>query len=218
MQPFMPASALTIPCRVWGGGIYEDDAFYEICDELGILVWQDFMFACGSYPTWSSLRDSVEAEARQNVRRLRHHPSIVLYAGNNEDYQIQEGYNLDYDYENKDAESWLKCSYPARYYYEHLLPKVIADESPSVPYWPSSPFSNGKRSDDLTVGDVHQWNGAWCFFPNFLPQLVPADLLNIPQSGTEHRKSTKPTRKLEADLTANLVLRHSLSRQPLSTS
>ncbi|OAQ81177.1 beta-mannosidase [Purpureocillium lilacinum] len=147
-----------IMTRVWGGGIYEDDAFYEICDELGILVWQDFMFACGSYPTWSSLRDSVEAEARQNVRRLRHHPSIVLYAGNNEDYQIQEGYNLDYDYENKDAESWLKCSYPARYYYEHLLPKVIADESPSVPYWPSSPFSNGKRSDDLTVGDVHQWN------------------------------------------------------------
>ncbi|KAJ6443487.1 beta-mannosidase [Purpureocillium lavendulum] len=144
--------------RVWGGGIYEDDAFYDICDELGILVWQDFMFACGSYPTWSSLRDSVDAEARQNVRRLRHHPSIVLYAGNNEDYQIQEWYKLDYDYENKDAESWLKGSYPARYYYEHLLPKVISDESPNVPYWPSSPFSNGKESSDLTVGDVHQWN------------------------------------------------------------
>ncbi|OAQ65104.1 beta-mannosidase [Pochonia chlamydosporia 170] len=147
-----------IMTRVWGGGIYEDNAFYDICDELGILVWQDFMFACGSYPTWKSLRDSVEEEARQNVRRLRHHPSIVIYAGNNEDYQIQEQYKLEYDYENKDAESWLKTGFPARYYYEHLLGTVVADESPSVPYWPSSPFSKGKNSFDLTVGDVHQWN------------------------------------------------------------
>lgn len=118
------------------------------------------MFACGSYPTWPALRDSVREEARQNVRRLRHHPSIVLWAGNNEDYQIQEQYKLEYEYENKDAESWLGGSFPARYYYEHLLPEVMREESPAVPYWPSSPFSGGKDSSDLRVGDVHQWNGS----------------------------------------------------------
>ncbi|KAJ0413362.1 beta-mannosidase B [Aspergillus carlsbadensis] len=147
-----------IMTRVWGGGIYEDPAFYATCDELGILVWQDFMFACGSYPTWPSLRDSVREEAKQNIRRLRHHPSIILWAGNNEDYQIQEEYKLDYDYENKDTESWLRGSFPARYYYEHLLPAVMKEEAPAVAYWPSSPFSGGKNTYDLTVGDVHQWN------------------------------------------------------------
>ncbi|KAL4867160.1 glycoside hydrolase superfamily [Aspergillus spectabilis] len=140
--------------RVWGGGIYEDDAFYDICDELGILVWQDFMLACGSYPTWSSLRDSVLEEAKQNVRRLRHNPSVVFWAGNNEDYQIQEEYKLDYDYENNDPEPWLKGSSPARYYYENLLPTVDKQEAPAEAYWPSSPFSGGKNSCDLTVGDV----------------------------------------------------------------
>lgn len=117
------------------------------------------MFACGSYPVWPGLRDSIVEEAKQNVRRLRHHPCVVVWAGNNEDYQIQEEYKLDYDYENKDTEEWLKGSFPARYYYEHLLPAVVEEEAPAVPYWPSSPFSNGKNSWDLTVGDVHQWNG-----------------------------------------------------------
>ncbi|KAL2831701.1 glycoside hydrolase superfamily [Aspergillus cavernicola] len=147
-----------IMTRVWGGGIYEEDAFYDTCDELGILVWQDFMFACGSYPAWTGLRDSVREEAKQNIRRLRHHPSVILWAGNNEDYQIQEEYKLDYDYENKDAESWLKGSFPARYYYEYLLPAIMKEEAPAVAYWPSSPFSGGKNSFDLTIGDVHQWN------------------------------------------------------------
>ncbi|EXJ93241.1 beta-mannosidase [Capronia epimyces CBS 606.96] len=144
--------------RVWGGGIYEDDAFYDICDELGILVWQDFMFACGSYPTWPELLESVKLEAVCNLRRLRHHPSIVIYAGNNEDYQIQEQYNLDYDRYNKDTKSWLRSTFPARYIYEELLPSVVGEECPNVPYWPASPFSGGANSADLTVGDVHQWN------------------------------------------------------------
>ncbi|PCG94544.1 Glycoside hydrolase, family 2, immunoglobulin-like beta-sandwich [Penicillium occitanis (nom. inval.)] len=147
-----------IMTRVWGGGIYEDDVFYATCDELGILVWQDFMFGCGNYPTWPELLDSIREEARQNIRRLRDHPSIAIYAGNNEDYQIQEHYKLDYDYDNKDAESWLGGSFPARYIYEHLLPTVCAEEDPSIAYWPSSPFSNGKHTSDQTCGDIHQWN------------------------------------------------------------
>jgi beta-mannosidase len=126
---------------------------------LGILVWQDFMFACGAYPVWPELKDSIEAEAKDNIRRLRHHPSIIIWAGNNEDYQVQEQCNLEYDYDNKDPEAWLKTSFPGRYYYEHLLPAVMEEEAPGMQYWPGSPFSNGKLSSDLNAGDLHQWNG-----------------------------------------------------------
>ncbi|KAM5350933.1 hypothetical protein ACJ41O_003656 [Fusarium nematophilum] len=144
-----------IMTRIWGGGIYEEDAFYDICDELGLLVWQDFMFACGNYPVWPEFIDSIREEAKQNVRRLRHHPSVVIYAGNNEDYQVQESCDLTFNWEDKDPQSWLKTNYPARYYYEHLLPEVMAQESPDVVYWPASPFSSGKPTADKTI----VWHG-----------------------------------------------------------
>lgn len=149
--------------RVWGGGVYEHDAFYSACDELGILVWQDFMFACANYPAYPSYLASVECEARQNVRRLRHHPCIVIWCGNNEDYQIVERYGLEYRYEeDKTPDSWLKTDFPARYIYEYLLPKVVAEEvGGNMPYHPGSPFGNGTSTTlkvDTTVGDIHQWN------------------------------------------------------------
>ncbi len=80
--------------RVWGGGYYEEDVFYDLCDELGLLVWQDFMFACGLYPAPQWMQTSVRAEAIANVRRLRHHPSIVIWAGNNEDYLLARSVNV----------------------------------------------------------------------------------------------------------------------------
>ncbi|KAJ5244100.1 hypothetical protein N7489_004196 [Penicillium chrysogenum] len=144
--------------RVWGGGIYEDDAFYDTCDELGVLVWQDFMFACGNYPVWPELLNSVRQEAAYNIRRLRHRPSIVIYVGNNEDYQFQEMSGLTYNYEDKDPESWLKYDFPARYIYEKILPEVVAEYSPSIFYHPGSPWGDGKVTTDPTVGDIHQWN------------------------------------------------------------
>ncbi|KAI0830456.1 glycoside hydrolase family 2 protein [Hypoxylon sp. FL0890] len=148
-----------IMLRIWGGGIYEDDALFDACDELGILVWHDFQFACASYPTYPSYLESVEKEARQNLRRLRSHPSIVIWAGNNEDYQVQERYHLHYDYEgDKDPQSWLKSNFPARYIYEYLLPKIVKEEDPSMAYHPSSPWGDGKPTTDKTVGDIHQWN------------------------------------------------------------
>ncbi|PVH74871.1 glycoside hydrolase family 2 protein [Cadophora sp. DSE1049] len=82
----------------------------------------------------------------------------MIYAGNNEDYQIQEEYKFEYDFSNKDPGSWLKSTYPARYISEHLLPKVVEAESPHIAYWPSSPWSERKKTDDKTVGDLHQWN------------------------------------------------------------
>ena len=166
---FFLLSKLTLS-SIWGGGLFEEEPFYDICDELGILVWQDFLFACGSYPTFPSILSSIEEEARVNVRRLHHHPSVIIYAGNNEDYQIQEKYNLTYDYDtNKDPESWLKSSFPARYIYEHLLLKVMREENPGMVYHPSSPWGDGKHTSDPTVGDLHQWNGmSTSFLANFL--------------------------------------------------
>lgn len=106
--------------RIWGGGIWEADVFYQMCDEAGILVWQDFLFACGNYPAYPEFLKSVESECICQLRRLRHHPSIVIYAGNNEDYQIQEQLGLTYEYDDKDPQGWLKTDFPARYIYEKV--------------------------------------------------------------------------------------------------
>ncbi|KAI0194724.1 family 2 glycosyl hydrolase [Xylaria flabelliformis] len=144
--------------RVWGGGIYEHDAFFDACDELGVMVWQDFAFACASYPTYKSYLDSVEEEARQSIRRLRSHPSLIIWAGSNEDYQVQERYGLEYNYEDKDPQSWLKTTFPARYTYEYLLPKIVSEEDRFAIYHPTSPWGDGKITSDPTVGDKHQWD------------------------------------------------------------
>ncbi|KAK0628791.1 glycoside hydrolase family 2 protein [Bombardia bombarda] len=153
--------------RVWGGGVYESDEFYAACDELGVLVWQDFMFACASYPTYPEYLASVETEARQNVRRLRSHPSLVIWCGNNEDYQIVERYGLEYRYEeDKDPEGWLGTNWPGRFIYEELLPRVVREEMKGmgggqVVYHPGSPWGNGTSTTlkvDANVGDIHQWN------------------------------------------------------------
>lgn len=122
------------------------------------MVWQDFMFGCGNYPAFPSFLASVKNEAIANVRRLRHHASIVIWAGNNEDYQVQEQYHLDYDSSNKDPESWLKTNFPARYIYEKILPEAIQQECSTAVYHPGSPWGDGKITSDPTVGDMHQWN------------------------------------------------------------
>ncbi|KAL4805315.1 glycoside hydrolase superfamily [Aspergillus unguis] len=152
------ATGHQVMIRVWGGGIYEDESFYQACDEVGVMVWQDFMFGCGNYPTWPELLESIEKEAEYNLRRLRHHPSIVIWVGNNEDYQVQEQQGLTYNYEDKDPQNWLKTDFPARYIYEHLLPNVVQRITPSTYYHPGSPWGDGKITSDPTVGDMHQWN------------------------------------------------------------
>lgn len=143
--------------RVWGGGIYEEQAFYDACDELGVLVWQDFMFGCGNYPAWPELLDSIKREAEENLKLLRHHPCIAIFAGNNEDYQYAESESLTWDPDNHDAKSWLKTDFPARYIYEKVLPDACKKLTPSTYYHPGSPWG-GVGSNDPTIGDIHQWN------------------------------------------------------------
>lgn len=143
--------------RVWGGGIFEEQAFYDACDEFGILVWQDFMFGCGNYPAWPEYLELVKVEAEENLKLLRHHPSIVIWAGNNEDYQYQESENLTYDFENKDEASWLQSDFPARYIYEKVLADACKELVPDTYYHFGSPWG-GKDTRDPTVGDIHQWN------------------------------------------------------------
>ncbi|KAI4597223.1 Beta-mannosidase B [Pestalotiopsis sp. 9143b] len=143
--------------RVWGGGIYEEQAFYDACDEFGILVWQDFMFGCGNYPAWPELLTSIQKEAEENIKLLRHHPSIVIWAGNNEDYQYAESENLTWDQKDHNAEGWLKTDFPARYIYEKILPDACKKLIPATYYHPGSPWG-GVDTHDPTVGDIHQWN------------------------------------------------------------
>jgi beta-galactosidase/beta-glucuronidase len=117
------------------------------------------MFACGQYPCHRSFRESVEKEARQQVQRLRVHPSMVLFAGNNEDYQIAEFAGLKWDPEEVDPEKWLKSDFPARYLYEKVFPDVLRFHGAGIAYHPGSPWGKGKPTRDPTVGDIHQWNG-----------------------------------------------------------
>ncbi|KNZ79844.1 putative beta-mannosidase B [Termitomyces sp. J132] len=143
--------------RVWGGGIYENDVFYDICDELGLLVWQDFMFGCGQYPAYDSFLKSVEVEVDQSIKRLRHHPSIVIFAGNNEDYQVAEQLGLELDYDDETSD-FRKTNFPARHIYEITLPAAVKRNC-DVYYHRASPYSgHGKPTTDRTFGDIHQWN------------------------------------------------------------
>lgn len=144
--------------RVWGGGIYEDKAFYDACDELGILVWQDFMLACGSYPVTPEFRRNFEDEAIYNVKRLRHHPSIALWCGNNEDHMFADAYsNGGYDPTDLDPKNWLQSNWPARIIYDKTLPEICKRLAPETPYHPGSPWG-GRPSNDPTMGDTHAWD------------------------------------------------------------
>ncbi|MFC8075582.1 glycoside hydrolase family 2 protein [Streptomyces sp. NPDC057307] len=137
--------------RVWGGGIYESDDFYDVCDELGLLVWQDFPFACAAYPEEQPLRSEIEAEARENVTRLMPHASLVLWNGNNENLW---GFR-DWDWEPALAgDSWGEG------YYLGLLPRVVAETDPTRPYWAGSPWSGtwDHHPNDPAHGTAHSWD------------------------------------------------------------
>ena len=137
--------------RVWGGGIYESDDFYELCDEMGILIWQEFMFACSMYPGDPAFLDSVRAEAADNVKRLRNHPSIVIWCGNNEIETAWQHWGWKQNLPAKLWDDYKKI-------FHGVLPEVVAEYDPARPYWPSSPSSNLEDDpDSQRMGDVHYW-------------------------------------------------------------
>ena len=148
--------------RVWGGGVYESDEFYQLCDEKGLLVWQDFMFACAMYPGDKAFLENVKQEAIQNVKRLRNHSSIALWCGNNEIIQAWENWGWKDDVVNKQSQEVVDILWKSYDDLFHtLLPEVIAAYDPSRAYWPSSPGSDFGKDESMDEGDAHYWWVWW---------------------------------------------------------
>lgn len=143
--------------RVWGGGIYENDLFYDLCDEYGILVWQDFMFACSMYPAEGELLENIRMEAIDNVKRLRNHPCIALWCGNNEcnDAWLDWGWKRKIEKEGKEYADKIWNQYLQQYHV--TLPEVVSKYAPETFYWPSSPFAFEGDVSGATDGDRHYW-------------------------------------------------------------
>lgn len=137
--------------RVWGGGYYPDDYFYDYCDENGLIVWQDFMFACSTFLLTDEFRNTVIEEVRDNIVRLRNHPSLGLWCGNNEIESMWEGWGIPDDPQSK-------ADYLTQF--EEIIPEIIKELSPEIFYWPSSPSSGGgfNNSSSNHAGDMHYWD------------------------------------------------------------
>lgn len=158
--------------RVWGGGAYPNDYFYEICDKLGLLVWQDLMFACMVYDLTDEFVDNIKKELVDNIRRIRHHASLAIWCGNNE---IECGLSDDWIPDNKKArEDYLRQ-------FNDIIPSILKEEDPSTFYWPSSPSAKGDFDNPNcdNIGDMHYW-GVWHntepftyyrkYFPRFMSE------------------------------------------------
>ena len=137
--------------RVWGGGFYPDDRFYELCDRMGLLVWHDCMFACSSYKADKAFCDNVRAEIADNAKRIRNHPSLAMWCGNNEIESMWEGWGLPED-QHRYKEDYLRL-------FEEVIPEVLGECDSETFYWCSSPSSGGgfKGSSDEHRGDQHYW-------------------------------------------------------------
>ncbi|MBC7772371.1 MAG: glycoside hydrolase family 2 protein [Pyrinomonadaceae bacterium] len=178
--------------RVWGGGYYEDEAFYRECDRRGIMVWQDFMFACAMYPQEPPYPALIEQEARHNVSRLSAHPSVVLWCGGNE---CIWGYQRwGWRQRLKPGQTWGKA------YYLKLLPMVLEELDPTRPYWPNSPWSGSMRRNvlDENHGDRHTWDAQFDAYrdtnPRFLSEFGRQAPANIPTLA-----SALPAKQLQID-------------------
>ena len=138
--------------RVWGGGYYPEDYFYDLCDEMGFLVWQDFMFACAAYDFTEEFEANLRAEFTDNIRRLRHHASLALWCGNNEiESFVPYGMWVD---NKKLIADYIKL-------YEYMLPKLVKQEDPQTFYWPSSPSSGGTTCSAMPANSASSPSPAW---------------------------------------------------------
>ena len=152
--------------RVWGGGIYEDDEFYKACDENGILVWQDFMFAGSFYPSDEDFLNNVKEEVKDQVNRLQNHPSIALWCGNNEidEAIINWGYQKQFKYSKEDS---LQVWKDYKKIFHEAIPNALKENLTSEKniYWPTSPSIGWGHKESLSEGDSHYWGVWWGEFP-----------------------------------------------------
>ena len=152
--------------RIWGGGIYEDDVFYDLCDEHGIMVWHDFMLACAAYPEDAETKEEVEAEAREQIIRLSPHPSLIVWNGSNENYVAYAewgGYKQALRDDDRKPNDYGYGEKPwGDYYYSELFPQLLADLDPTHVCLPSSPmsFTRFTNANWDTDGTMHIWD-AW---------------------------------------------------------
>ncbi len=208
--------------RVWGGGTYEQDMFYDLCDEMGIMVWQDFMFACAAYPEHKEFKSEVEAEVRENVIRLRSHPCLAIWCGNNENEWI---WTMKYGNDYRDM--------PGHTLFAKLIPSIVAVLDPLRPYHVSSPFGPGSDPNSMESGNRHQWNiwSAWIDYSqvkddhsrfvtefgfqgpanrNTLEKALPKSEWSIQSKGFEfHNKQIEGNERIIRFLAAHLPLRTS---------
>ncbi len=150
--------------RVWGGGVYGDDAFYEACDEKGILVWQDLMFACAMYPGDSGFVANVKTEVKEQIIRLRNHASLALWCGNNESLEGWDnwGWQKQFGYSKIDSAK-IKKDYELLF--QNQIPGVINENSTSTSYLSTSPFVGWGHPEGLALGDSHYWGVWWGMEP-----------------------------------------------------
>lgn len=149
--------------RVWGGGIYENDIFYNLCDQHGILVWQDFMFACSTYPMNPEMLDNIRHEAIDNVIRLRNHPCLAIWCGNNENHTAWFNWGWMRKYKKMGVYDQMWKDHNDLF--QHLLPEVVQEYDATTFYWPSSPYGGNPearcesgKEDWNPDGDAHYWN------------------------------------------------------------
>ena len=200
--------------RVWGGGIYEKDIFYDLCDKNGILVWQDFMFACAMYPGNDSFLKSIEQEAIYNVKRLRNHTSIALWCGNNENLVGWKNWGWINDiYNNQGGEILNKVWNGYSNVFHNILPKVVKELDSDTFYWASSPSSVQGEDQTLTSGDYHYWKvwgqqAAFSTFNVHIPRFMSEYGF---QSFPEFKSVKKYTEQQDWDIYSEVMQSHQRS-------
>lgn len=180
--------------RVWGGGRYEPDWFYELCDELGLAVWQDFMFACACYPEEEPLRSLIDTEARLQVARLTRHPCIALFCGGNENHWAYQSWG--FKEKLAPSQTW------GRTYWQSLLPSVVSELAPSIPYTPDSPWSGDEsiHPNDPDRGDRHSWDvNFWDHWSGGYQKVIPRFCSEFGQQSPSNIATLAEARVLPSD-------------------
>lgn len=200
--------------RVWGGGIYEKDVFYDLCDKYGILVWQDFMFACAMYPGDKAFLESVKTEAKYNVKRLRNHTSIALWCGNNENLIAWKTWGWINEIKRNQGQEIVDAVWKGyQDVFHNILPEVVKELDADTFYWASSPTSARGENSTLTSGDYHYW-GVWgqgeslSTFNEYIPRFMSEYGF---QSFPEFESVTKYTEQQDWDIYSDVMKSHQRS-------